>query len=398
MRRLSAGNLRAWLQDPRVLLVLYAAAAIGVTLQKLDRGTFESGGLSYPTFQNYVIFRNAFHHLVGAQDLYASFPLEQADRFKYSPTFALLIAPIAALPYTAGALAWNLLNAVALFGAVMWVPHASTRVKAWTLWFVFINLTSSMQSAQSNGLMAGLMLAGFAARERRRDALAAVLVVLSAFVKPFGAAALIPCLAQPRRRKFLVYVAMAGLVFGLAPLAVVSPRQLVLLYQSWLHLLQLDHATKSGSSLVTWLRVWFSFAPPKELVVAAGGALLLLPLARRTLHADEGWRLLLAASVLIWVVIFNHMTEPPTYVIAVLGVSLWFFAQRPTRLNTALIVATFLLTCLAATDVYPKAVRLELISRFVLRAVPCILIWVKLQYDLLARQPAPPAAASASAS
>ena len=306
------------------------------------------------------------------------------------------MAPIAALPYTVGAYAWNLLNAAALFGAVMWMPSVGARMKTWSLWFVLISLTSSMQSAQSNGLMAGLMLAGFAARERRHDAVAAVLVVLSAFVKPFGAAALLPCLTQPGRRRFLVYAALAAIVMGLAPLVVVSPRQLVFLYQSWLHLLQIDHATKSGSSLYTWLRVWFGFVPPKDLVVAAGGVLLLLPLARRSLHADGGARILLMASVLIWVVIFNHMAEPPTYVIAVLGVAIWYFSRRPTAANTALIAVTFFLTCLAATDVYPKAVRLGLISRFVLRALPCILIWFKLQYDLLTRRPSAPAAPASS--
>lgn len=199
MRSVFARRPLVWLGDPRVLLGIYVIAAIVATLQKVEGGRFQSGGMTYTPLQNYVIFRNAFHHLITGQDLYARFPLEQADLFKYTPTFALLMAPIAALPYAVGAVAWNLINAGALFGAVMWVPTLSARTKNWTLWFVFISLVSSMQNAQSNGLMAGLVLAAFTARERNHGGISALLTALAAFVKPFGAAALLTCLVQPRR-------------------------------------------------------------------------------------------------------------------------------------------------------------------------------------------------------
>lgn len=101
------------------------------------------------------------------------------------------------------------------------------------------------------------------------------------------------------------------------------------------------------------------------------------------LQPDSLLRLLVMASVLIWVVIFNHMAEPPTYVIAVLGVALWYFSQRPTPLRTTLVVATFLLTAMSVTDVYPRAFRSRVVSPYVLRAAPCIFVWLVLQYELL---------------
>jgi hypothetical protein len=381
-----SGKLAALLKDPRVLLGIFVAAAITATLQKTAGGMFQSGGLSYPPFQNYVIFRNAFYRLLAGQDLYAAFPQEQADFFKYRPTFALFMAPVAVLPYTAGAIAWNVTNALALFCAVMWVPTLSARAKALTLWFVLINLMSSMQSAQSNGLMAGLMLAAFAAQERNRDGLAALLVVAAVFVKPFGGLAALPCLIRPSRFRFLAYALIWGIVFALAPLAVISLPHLVESYGSWLNLLRRDHSVKVGTSVMSWLRAWFGLVPPKNLVIAAGAVLLLLPLMRPTVRHDRSARLLLIASVLIWVVIFNYMAEPPTYVIAVLGVALWYFGQPASALNTSLLAGTFLLTCLAATDVYPRSVRGQLISPLVLRAVPCIGVWLKVQYELLTRR------------
>jgi Glycosyltransferase family 87 len=387
MRVVFPSKVSAWLQDPRILLGVYVLAAAVVALHKMAQGLFQSGGLIYPPYQNYVIFRNAFFHLLARQDLYSAYPIEQADLFKYSPTFALMMAPIAALPYTAGAVVWNVVNAVALFGAVMWVPALSARARAWVLWFVLLSLISSMQTAQSNGLMAGLMLAAFAARERNRNALSALSVVAAALVKPFGGVALLTCLARPGRGRFLAWASAWGIVLCLAPLVVVPAQHLVFLYRSWFDLLQSDHAAKAGLSVMAWLEAWFGLAPPKDAVIAAGGLLLVLPMARRSLFEDSSARTLLAASVLIWVVIFNHMAESPTYVIAVVGVALWYFSQPPSPLNTSLVAGTFLLTCLAATDLCPRDVRTKLVAPYVLKAVPCILVWLKLQYELLTRRP-----------
>lgn len=371
--------------DRRVLLAVYVVLAVVVTVHKLALGSFEFAGRQYAPLQNYAIFRNAFPHLVAGQDLYAAFPAEQWDLFKYTPTFALAMAPVAALPYAAGAVAWNLVNALALFGAVMWLPRLDDRARAATLWFVLINLVSSLQNAQSNGLMAGLMLAGFAARERQRAGAAALCVVAATFVKPFGALALLPCLVQPARLKFLALAALWGMALLVAPLLVVTPDHLAFLYRSWAHLLQSDQSVKIGVSVMSWLRAWFGLDLPPLWVTACGGLVLLLPLARPATFRAGAGRLLLMASVLIWVVIFNHMAEPPTYVIAMLGVALWYFGQAPTPLNRALILATFLLTALAATGVYPRSVRAGLISPYVLRAAPCIFVWVALQRDLLKR-------------
>jgi hypothetical protein len=386
MRLVVPKRLSAYLADPRILLGLYLLAAAVVALHKMALGGFEMGGRIYPPYQNYIAFRNAFFHLLARQDLYAAFPMDQqADLFKYTPTWALLMAPIAALPYTAGALAWNMLNAGALFAAVIWVPTVSRRARIWILWFVFLSLVTSMQNAQSNGLMAGLMLGAFAARERQRPAVAALLVMLAAFGKPFGLFALLACVSQPGLKRFLAWVVAWGIALLLVPLVVVSPGHLTFLYRSWFDLLQHDHATKAGLSVMSWLTAWFGLTPPKDLVIAVGGLLLFVPLARPSRLDDAATRTGLVASVLIFVVIFNHMAESPTYVIAVLGVALWYFSRPPTRLDTALVAATFALTCLASTELVPAAVRARVVAPFMLKAVPCIAVWVKLQYDLLRR-------------
>ncbi len=387
MRSVVPKKASAYLADPRILLGLYLLAAVAVALHKMALGGIEAGGRIYPPFQNYVAFRNAFFHLLARQDLYAAFPLEQGDLFKYTPTYALFMAPIAVLPYRLGAIVWNMINAAAIFGAVVWVPTLDARRRAWVLWFVFLSLVSSMQTAQSNGLMAGLMLGAFAARERGRPAVSALLAVAAGFTKPFGLFAVLACLPHEGRGRFLGWAALWAIALLLAPLVVVPPQHLAFLYRSWVTLLLNDHATKAGLSVMTWLDAWFGLRPPKDLVIAAGLVLLLLPLARPSRLGDAVSRARLMASVLVFVVIFNHMAESPTYVIAIVGVAVWYFSQAPTPLNTVLLAAVFVLSCLAATDLVPQSVRAHLVAPYVLKAAPCIAVWIKLQYDLVLRRP-----------
>src|SRR3954471_22517236 len=67
---------------------------------------------------NFLIFRAAFEHLLAGRNMYVLHPTEHADLFKYSPTFALLFAPFARLPFGVALLGWNLLNVTLIFQAI----------------------------------------------------------------------------------------------------------------------------------------------------------------------------------------------------------------------------------------------------------------------------------------
>jgi hypothetical protein len=89
------------------------------------------------------------------------------------------------------------------------------------------------------------------------------------------------------------------------------------------------------------------------------------------------------ASLLIWVVIFNHKAESPTFIIAMCGVSLWFFSVPFRWDNLVLFVMAFVFTSLSPTDIFPKYKRESFVIPYVLKAFPCILIWIKIQYEMM---------------
>src|SRR4029077_10934003 len=120
---------------------------------------------------------------------------QHVDRFKYSPTFALLFAPFAYLYWPIALFLWNALNALIVFYAIGKVlePKKAIVAQGWML----LELLRGMQNAQSNALVAGLIILSFAAMERRHAWRSAGAVILGAVVKIFPLAAL--SFAVPRR-------------------------------------------------------------------------------------------------------------------------------------------------------------------------------------------------------
>lgn len=373
--------MKAIWKDERFLWAVYALAAILVSVQKLTQGPNDAG---YTSYENYVIFRNSFTHLLAGQNPYAAFPAEQWDLFKYSPAFALFMAPFSVLPDWLGLPLWNLLNALSLLSAILALPVLDARKRRFMAWFVLLELITSLQNSQSNGLTAALLLWAFVAFERGRPGRAALWAVAGAFLKIFGIFAAVWAPAYSGKSRFVLSGLAWGLVFLLSPLLVLSPAQTLQVYRWWVELLQQDHAVSLGLSVAGWLDSWFGWLPDKNAVTATG--LLLLVLSALAVYRAPSLRrrTLLAASVLIWVVIFNHKAESPTFVIALSGVALWYLAsERAARWQTVALWGTFAFVSLTPTDLCPRALREQIVQPYVLKAVPCIALWALLTAGLI---------------
>jgi len=347
-------------------------------------------GDPYTHYNNYVIFRQAFFHLVAHRDLYTQYLAEHWDYFRYSPSFALVFGAFAWTPDLAGLLLWNTLNAVVLFLGWMALPVLDDRVRLAAGWFIAVEMMTSLQNAQSNVLIAGLLLLAFSLLERRQIALATLMIVLATFTKLFGLVAFSLFLLYPEKKRFVLFSVLWGIVVALLPLVVVSPAELVSLYGSWWKLLSMDYAGSAGLSVMSWLQSWFHLNPPKIVIELLGIALFcwpLIPLSRVSPvnnvepFRDVHWRMLFLCNVLIWVVIFNHKAESSSYVIAMCGVALWYFA-RPNWPNLVLVSLAFIFTCLSPTDVFPSSLSATFFVPYSIKAVPCIVIWGKIIYEL----------------
>lgn len=359
----------------------FAFAALVVSIQSLWQGVNIHG---YTAFENYVIFKRSFLHLIEGLNPYAAFPAEQWDLYKYSPAFALAMAPFAGLPDWLGLPLWNLLNALPLLWALLRIPLLEGHKRCFLAWFVLPELVISMQNSQSNGLTAALLLWALVDLEKRRPGRAAGWTAAGGFLKIFGIFAAAPALVYPGRRSFFLSLALWCIMLVLAPLLVAAPGHAVELYRWWGALLQADHSHSVGLSVQGWLQTWFGWEAPKWGVMLVGISLLAASVWQVARQPGTHQRLLLWASLLLWVVVFNHKAESPTFIIALCGAGLWYWGlDKPLRWETALLALAFITASVSPTDIFPRSIREQYVQPYVLKAAPCILIWIYITLHLL---------------
>jgi hypothetical protein len=144
-----------------------------------------------------------------------------------------------------------------------------------------------------------------------------------------------------------------------------------------------DFSTEYGVSFLGILHAWFHIEPQKNVLLLIGLSLLGLPLLRTDSYKEFNFRLTYFASLLIWMIIFNHRAESSTFVIAVTGIALWFFNSRKKTLDLVLLLLALILTSFSPTDLFPRYLREQYVLPYVLKVLPCILIWIKITVDFL---------------
>ena len=95
----------------------------------------------------------------------------------------------------------------------------------------------------------------------------------------------------------------------------------------------------------------------------------------------------LLASVLMFVVLFSTGSESSGYIIAFVGIVVWYTAApwQRTRWDVALLVLAFVLSSLSPSDLFPAYLRREWVQPYALKALPVTLIWLKLCYEMAVR-------------
>ena len=372
-----------FLLHPHFIVIVYLAVAVLGTLSKYLLDARVIDGITYTHYNNFLIFKHSFANLIAGKDLYIHYPDLFRDLFKYSPTFALLMAPFAVLPDLPGLLCWNVLNSLTLYYAVSRLPLDGQHSRGYFHWLVLVELTTSIQNFQSNALIAGLIIFAFCLLEKRNMLLGTFCIILTMYIKLFGAVVLIVWLFYPDKGKFAAYSFLWVALLCFLPLTAVSPEKLMSLYQSWMNLLVNDYSSTPDLSIVGWLESWFNVTWPKIAVMTAGGIALVLPLLRRSAYNSQQFRLLFLASLMLWMIIFNHKAESPTFIIAMCGIGIWFFAQESRRGHLIMLIVAFIFTSLSVTDIVPKFIQENIIDPYRIKGVPSILIWFWCQYQLL---------------
>ncbi len=354
------------------IVALYVLLASGITAQQT---------IGHARSNNFAIFRSSFWHLLRGQDLYAWYPAEHWDLFKYSPTCAMLFAPFAVLPYSAGLLAWNVINALVLSAAVMLLLPGRAGVAA--LLVVLLEALGALQNTQSNALVAGLMILAVVSLGRGQLAGGVLALVCGASIKVFPIATGLFGLLTPNRWRHLAWCAGLGLLFFLLPLLVTTPSMLAQQYHGWFAVQQQD-TTKVG---MAWLGGLIELVLGRAIAHGPIQMVGVLWMVGSAWLARQHWanpvvQQLLLASLLIFSVIFNHMAESPTFVIAYAGIGIWWAALPRARWRDAVVLLIVLLGSVGGSDLVPKDIRTQWHGRIQLKAIVTLIGWCCLQLDV----------------
>jgi len=348
---------------------VFVVAAIVVTIQ---RGVYQ-----FPN--DYAIFRAAFWNLIGHQNLYV-LRLDQArDYFKYSPTFALLFAPFAILPFVAGLMLWNIVNAVAIWASLEALFPQDRNGVAQIL--IALPTLRSMQSSQSNALVTALIVFAFVCYERGWLLRGGGSAVLGAAIKIFPIAAL--SFALPRRdrlRAIGIAVICAVILVGL-PLLVLRPTELIAQYKSW-GALEGTEATLVGSSAMVLIRDAGLNWPAWPIQVIASALVLAALAVRRRDWEDRSVRLQFLALTLVFCVVFNHRSERESAVIAICGMVVWLLSRPPGAWRIAVFAAVYALVVLTGADPVPAAIK-SILSPELRFTIPLTIGWLVILGELV---------------
>jgi hypothetical protein len=379
-------SIKSIVGKQKIVWLVVATITIIASFQSILTGTraLEPGGIEYTRYNNYQIFEQSFYHLLDNKDLYILYPEEYWDLYKYSPTFSAFFGVFAVFPDWLGLSLWNLVNAFILVGAIYYLPKFTVYQKGIMTALFVLELLTSIQSEQSNGLMAGLLVLAFGLLEKRYYFWATMCLAFTVFIKLFGIVGFAMLLFYPNKLKLTFYTIISFILLLLVPFVFIDLDQYLLLIDSYAKMLANDHSVSYGFSVMGVLHSWLNIEFNKFVVVGLGAIVFLLPCMRFKLYSNYYFKILALCSILLWVIIFNHKAESPTFIIAMAGVAIWYVSENRNKLDLSLLLLAMLLTSLSPTDLFPKFLRDHYVIPFSLKALPCILIWIKIVYEMLA--------------
>jgi hypothetical protein len=380
MKLIPLSNLTKLLLDKRFIFVLFLLVAIVTALKQYMSGSFN----------NYLIFKYTFWHTINGQILYGEYPTEYMDSNHYGPLFAIIIAPFAVLPDALGMTLWNVANALLLFFGFYSLPLSTTK-KSLIALICLHEALGALLSFQFNVGLTGLILLSFSYTVKQQETKAALAIVIGTLVKIYGVVGLAFFFFSLHKwRLIFMGLLVTGILFIL-PMVLHSAEFTVQSYVDWYERLAYknSHNTTSIMQDISLMgivrRISGNPQLPNSIFLAGGIILFALPYLRVKQYKYLGFRLMLLASTLIFVVIFSSGSESPTYIIAFAGVAIWFVIQ-PTPKPAwviGLFIFAILLTTLSPSDLFPKFIRENYIKPYALKALPCVLIWFAIVYQML---------------
>ena len=346
---------------------------------------------------NFLIFCGVWDHLIAELPMYAPYPEEYEDVNHYGPAFSLLIAPFAIVPKPLGLFLWLVFLVLFLFAAIRYSDLTKYQ-RLFVFWFCTHELLNAMFLSQFNIGIAAIVVLSFTMIERRHDFWAAFFIMLGTMIKLYGILGLAFFFFSKQKTKFVGSLLFWGVVMFVAPMIFASPEYVAGQYYDWYVALVEKNADNIDSlatgdmadlstniSLLGFFRRTTHQLTYSDLwIIIPGIVAFCLAYLRRDQYKNVAFRQMIMASALMFCVLFSTGSENSTYIIAFVGVALWYCCVPWQRSgwDVALMVVVFIISSLSPGDLFPKAIYRGFIQPYAIKAVPVAIVWFKLCYEV----------------
>jgi len=372
------------ISDYRIIFVIYIVVAAITAYSKYKRG---SGG-----YNNYLIFKGVFTNTLQERNIFLQYPDLYFDSNHYGIFFSLLIAPFAMMPDGFGAVLWNVASTLVFLYAVYKLPFSDAK-KSFFAWLCLQEFITAATYFQFNIILTGLLILSAVYIYERKETQSAFTILIGTFVKIYGIVGLSAFFFIKNKLKFILSFVAIALLFFVLPMLISSKEFGIQSYFDWYTSLSgknLENqalGTRQDYSLMGVVRRVLGNAEISNLIFLIPGFLLfMLPYLRIKQFKFLPFQLMILASTLLFVVLFSSGSESPTYIIAVSGVMIWFLMQKKwTKVDIGLLIFVMIFTCFAFSDLFPKSIKEEVFIKYSTKAIPCIIIWFRVMYELLTK-------------
>lgn len=367
---------KPFFHDYRTLLGLWLILGIVSALAKMH------------AHNNFLIFRGVFWHVWNGTPLYTAYPEEYWDVNHYGPFFSLVFAPFAVVPEWLGLILWCVSLSLFLYVAIR-RSNLTNRQQIFILWFCAHELLTALFMQQFNVAIAAIIVLAFFLIEKERDTEAAFFIVVGTLVKLYGIVGLAFFFFSKHKMRFVVALVIWGTVLFVLPMLISSPEYIIGQYHDWFVCLTEKNGENLDSiaqniSLLGMVHRTTGLAFSDLWLIIPGLLLFGIPYLRLSQYRHQAFRQTLLASVLMFVVLFSTGSESSGYIIALVGVVIWYTAVPWQRngWDIALMIFVFVLSSLSPSDLFPAYLRKEWVQPYALKALPVTLVWLKLCWEM----------------
>lgn len=368
----------------RNIIIIWVLAGLITAIKQYFLGETNSH------INNYIIFETSFYHLLDHLNLYLEHPKDCLGLYLYGPVFAILIAPFSVLPTLVGYTLWNLLNAGILLYAIYQLP-ISEKDKAIVSWISLNCLITSLLNSQFHAICVALIILSYTFIHKKQFFWAAFFLVLGVSIKLYGIVGLAFFFFVDDKLKYILYGVFWSIVLFTLPMLFVGIDYILQCYVDWYQVLVYKNNlntmlinTRTDVCVMGMFRRLFHNQSLSNLYFIIPGLLIFaLSYLRISQFKNITFQLRLLASALLFIILASTGSESPTIIIGFVGVGIWYILSDKTKLDIAILWFALIISSFSPTDVFPKFIREHYINQYALMVFPLLIVWLKLNWDIL---------------